>query len=275
MKIEDKIVKTYLQGGDVSEFQNEWYFTNSSVVQNIGKNIFENPVFNDENKEKVKLVYETIKNIAVDFIPTNKAVWNVLFPNWKEALDDVYVDCIVGFPEPYDATVERDNNGKRHIIFDMVCWAKYVGKGDIDVIAQNLLTHELCHILIGQSIAEIDDDLENPDYGICLDAVTFHEGFAHLVSYEAQEIDEVDWHTETFEKVREKSKNRMKEALLETNKKQQEQNLYEALCGNYYDKFACMSGMLYLEKVWENGGNQALKEVFDEGYHGFAKKTID
>ena len=31
------------------------------------------------------------------------------------------------------------------------------------------------------------------DYRIALDALTFHEAFAHLVSYEAREIGDVDW----------------------------------------------------------------------------------
>ena len=42
----------------------------------------------------------------------------------------------------------------------------------------------------------------------------------------------------------------MKLALIETNPQSQEQYIYEANFGNYYDKYACMCGMLYLAKQW-------------------------
>lgn len=44
--------------------------------------------------------------------------------------------------------------------------------------------------------------------------------------------------------------------------------------GNYYDKYACMCGMIYLAKEWQLGGYARLKELFDQGYHGFARKCI-
>lgn len=49
----------------------------------------------------------------------------------------------------------------------------------------------------------------------------------------------------------------MKLALMETNPQSQEQYIYEANFGNYYDKYACMCGM-----------------IDNQGYHGFARKCI-
>lgn len=39
-------------------------------------------------------------------------------------------------------------------------------------------------------------------------------------------------------------------------------------------KYACMCGMIYLAKEWQLGGYARLKELFDQGYHGFARKCI-
>ncbi len=46
--------------------------------------------------------------------------------------------------------------------------------------------------------------------------------------------------------------------------------LSRANCGKYYEKFACMAGMLYLAEQWLQGGTPALAERFQAGYHGFA-----
>lgn len=274
MKFATYIVDAYLRGEGIDDFRSEWYFTESSLAKNQGKNIFTEPAYDEAYKEKVKTVYAAIQSVAKNFIPTSLPVWDMLFPEWRQSLADVHIDLIMGFPEPYDATVEYDRNGMCHIVFDIPCWTKYVGKHDIAKIAQNLLTHELCHVVIGASIPAIDTDTESEDYLTALDAVTFHEGFAHLVSYEGTDIDKVDWHAEHLEETRKKCRARMKAALTEKNPEHQKNFLKEGQCGRFYEKFICMSGMLYLADIWEMGGNQALKKCFDESYHGFAEKTV-
>lgn len=275
MKINDGIVYAYLNGKPIDTFKNEWYFTNSTVAGQIGKNIFTVPDDSAELKAKVQEVYTELLQAAKNFEPINVPIWDVLFLNWREALSNIQVDLIVGFPEPHDATVEQDNNGVQHVIFDMICWTKYLGYCDIAEVARNLLTHELCHIFIGKQVPHIDDDIKNPDYRIALDALTFHEAFAHLVSYEAREIDDVDWNTSKLLEVRKKSNETMQKALKEQNKKEQERYLYTAQCGEYFEKYACMSGMLYLAALYQNGGLSALKTCFDEGYFGFAEKCSE
>ncbi|WP_462336116.1 hypothetical protein [Holdemanella biformis] len=62
--------------------------------------------------------------------------------------------------------------------------------------------------------------------------------------------------------------------MIETNPKSQEQFIYDANFGNYYDKYACMCVMISLAKEWQSGGYARLKALFDHGYHGFARKCI-
>ena len=158
------------------------------------------------------------------------------------------------------------------MVFDLLCWEKYVGKISLSKLSQNLLTHELFHVLIGKCYTDIEESEQFGNYRDKLDAITFNEGFAHLVSYNQQEIDSVEW--EKLEDIYIQSTNKMKLALMEKNPQSQEQYIYEANFGNYYDKYACMCGMIYLAKQWQLGEYARLKEVFDQGYHGFARKCI-
>lgn len=68
-------------------------------------------------------------------------------------------------------------------------------------------------------------------------------------------------------------KERMRATLAETDPEKEKQCLYDAICGKYYEKFACMCGMLYLANQWETKGMDGLKAAFSN-YHGFAAKTL-
>lgn len=138
---------------------------------------------------------------------------------------------------------------------------------------RNLLTHEITHLLIGHRYPAANAALESTDYLTRLDAYTFHEGFAHLLSYQATEIDCVDWHTPQLTEVAAASRAKLRLALTETDTDRQKQFLEEAVCGSYYEKFACMGGMLYLADRWETQGIDGLQSAFAD-YHGFAQRAL-
>ncbi|MCD7737640.1 MAG: hypothetical protein LUH58_01165 [Lachnospiraceae bacterium] len=273
VNINDAIAAAYLKDRDVSNYIDKWYFSETETSKFTGGNIFTLPNSDDETLEKVRTVHDAIYTAAETFQPTNIRIWNLLFPDWRKTLEDVDVDLIVGFPEPYDATVEYDNRGDCHVIFDLVCWTKYIGQCEISEVVQGLLTHELSHVLLHNQVPGLMDNRENTDYLRNLDATTFDEGFAHLLSYNAKKIDDVDWHSEKLQAVYERSKEKLAEALDERNPDRQSHFLYEAVCGNYYDKYACMCGMLYLANLWMDGGDMALKDAMKGGYEGFARKA--
>lgn len=273
MKINDGIVRAYLEGKEQPGLSQEWYFTASSVAGAAGRNIFTEPARDAAAREKVRAAHSAILARVQGFQPTNRLVWDALFPDWPGVLEDTEVDLIVGFPEPYDAEVEYDPAGRRHVVFDLICWSRYVGHCELGDLVQNLLTHELCHVLTHRACPGLAAALTGPNYLTGLDAVCFDEAFAHLVSYEARELGETDWQSETLAEAARRSKARMRQALTEEDPQRQQQNLYEAVCGNYYDKFACISGMLYLARRWLSGGIPALRQEFAAGYEGFAKKA--
>lgn len=266
------LVDDYLAGRDMTMHKDAWYFTASTVSTDIGRNIFTLPPTDDASKATVRFLADFLSGEISDFDPINKAVWDELFPSWET--ESVNIDLIVGFPAPYDATTEYAPDGKLHIIFDLVQWINYAGLNNLDAIVRNLLTHEITHQLISKHCDAIDEAMESRDYLLRLDANTFNEGFAHLISFDGKGLDCVDWHSEKLENVYEAAKATMKAALIETDKAKQEEYLYSAVCGAYYEKFACMCGMLYLAKCWEKDGVSGLKSELAE-FRGFAKKTIE
>lgn len=168
----------------------------------------------------------------------------------------------------------KNPQGDSEVILDLGCWIKYYGKVDVSELVHNLLTHELCHVCINELIPEISEAIISNDYLTNLDANTFHEGFAHLVSYNDKEIDEVDWNSKQMLLYKTNSINIMIEALEENDPIKQKNYLYKAIYGSYYDKYACMAGMFFLVDVWKKQGIVGLEEVFNQGYIGFAEKTV-
>lgn len=272
MYINDEMIRVYLEEGNVDRFNDCWYFFTSSIAREQEKNIFKRPETDQETINKVHSIHEIIRKTVDNFVPINLEIWNILFADWEKIISNVTIDLIIGFPHPYDAVTEIDSEGHYHIIFDLICWSQYFGTCDLEDVVRNLLTHELCHVLIGNSIVEINKDMESENYSARLDALTFNEAFAHLVSYQSKEIDQVNWHTLELQTIKEKSIKMMKLAIKETDAEKQKYYLEKGTCGKYYDKFICMSGMFYLVSLWEKGGVRKLYQVFLEGYRGFANK---
>ncbi len=267
MKINADIVRDYIEGKSIISYSDKWFFNTQGYS-------YAEPSYESDHIESVRRIYTQIKDSIDNFIPCNLKIWDALFPNWKEILDSVIINLIIGYPEPNDATVLKEPDGQNNVILDLGLWTKYEGKCDITGVIHNLLTHELCHVCIGKTIKDIDADIESSDYIINLDANTFHEGFAHLVSYDDKDIDMVQWDSESLQKVKAKSKSMMRSALFATDSLEQKKYLYDAIYGNYYDKYACMCGMLYLVDCWKAKGILGLEEEMKKGYQGFSKRTI-
>ncbi len=274
MIIYDRIATDYLNGRDISIHRDEWYFTKTETSKLNEGEFFTLPDADAGQLEKAQIVYDTISATAHNFSPVNKRLWDLLFPDWQNLLKNTGVDLIVGFPEPYDATVELDEQGDCHVIFDLILWTKYVGKCDIEATARNLLSHEFSHVLLHHYCPELTEITDDTDYLSRLDAITFDEGFAHLLSYDATEIDAVDWRSEKLMNVYKRCREKLELALDEKDSDKQSRYIYESYCGSYYDKFACMCGMLYLANLWLKDGDMALREALDSGCIGFANKTI-
>ncbi|MDE6107799.1 MAG: hypothetical protein K2F83_03890 [Oscillospiraceae bacterium] len=268
MKICDDIIKSYLDGGDLEQFREAWYYTDSDLSRTYGKNVFTLPPEGEELRQKARVVYDTLLGLFSDFTPAGKAkeLYDGLFPNWREVADTVAVDLLVGLPNPHDAVVCNDPDGKLHMLFDVIRWTPMVDY-NLSGEALGIVSHELFHVLMHTRFPQGDTA---GNYLEQLDQIVFHEGIAHLVQLAG--IMEIDLQGERLTGVKERSTEKLRQALGETDRSQQAQFLYEANCGNYFDKYGAMAGMLYLARIWQEGGIPALREALDAGPVGFARR---
>ena len=271
MRVEDAVVKDYLGGRPLEPYRDFWFFQGENPPLSA-------PEGTPDEREKTARVLAVVREELKRFRPVNQAAWEALFPHWREQTGRVTVALIAGYPEPYDAISAKNPEGAPYIILDMVRWTQYLGKVDLASVARNLLTHELTHALIRADCPEADRALEGC-YRERLDGIAFHEGFAHLISYQGKEIGQVDWDDSALAEVDEKSRRELARALACQAPAEREDYLRRAQQGGYYEKFACMAGMLYLarrcflkEEGAEPAGIPELAAAFREGPGGFAQK---
>lgn len=268
MILHDQIAKAYIDGDNLEQFRKEWYFSNSDLSREYGKNVFTLPSDQKEAREQASRVYTSLLSVLQSFsVPGSPAMelYDGLFPHWQETLKNVSVDLIVGLPHPHDAVVCSDPSGKLHILLDVVRWIYMLGY-DLEGNARGILAHEFFHVLLRERWPE---EAEFSDYLSSLDRITFHEGFAHMVQLCAMYT--VDWHSEKLTQVRADSCAKLVRALAETDPEAQKAYLYEADRGGWYSKYAAMAGMLFLAHRWEEGGISALRTILDAGPAGFAR----
>lgn len=272
MILHTEIIDSYLKGENLDKFKDFWIYSKLGEGENKGKNIFTMPL--KENVETVGKIYDEVKRCLYDFKPFNSEIWDLLFPDYRDFLGSTNVYIIVGLPEPHDATVTSDEDGKNVIIFDLNCWVKYYGKMNIENLVRNLVTHESCHMLIGKAFDSIDSDYENGTYLEKMNSLVFNEGFAHLVSY-SENINKVDWHEKKLLDVKQKSLSTLRKAFLENNISKQNEYLYNAMYGKYYDKFGCMAGLLYLVDIYTKRGKDGLSCEFHSGYKNIISRILN
>lgn len=267
MKIYDDIIKTYLSGGDLEQFRQSWYYADSDLSRTYNKNVFTLPPEQEELRPKARIVYDALLDLFADFSPAGKAgeLYDGLYPNWREVADQATVDLIVALPQPHDAVVCNDPEGRLHMLFDVVRWTPMI-EYNLSGEAQGIVTHELFHVLMHTQFPQE----ETGDYLDQLDQITFHEGFAHMVQLAGMGL--LDLHGERLTEVKARSTEKLRLALTETDPERQEVFCHEANCGNYFDKYGAMAGMLYLAGLWEEGGIPALREALNAGPACFARK---
>lgn len=238
MNIDDSVIRSYLAGKD--GYDSHWLF--KSILDN-GEYTFDRP--DDDYKEKIEEIYDKTYENLINFIPYNVKLFSELFPDWKSIINDVNIILAVGCPSPYDAMV-REHDGKEYVIFDIVRLMSYGKNGDeIISLIIGMITHEISHICIHTDYPVIDKTYEDK-----LSYITFDEGFAHLLAF----TDNI--HSFNFKPMIEAhykdAAKKLLMALSETNIFRQTEYLQESNCGSYWDKFAAISGKLYLASNIDN-----------------------
>ncbi len=272
LKINSRVLDGYLEDGHIGEAQKD------SMVAHVINNVigaYQDDVltYSSEEQKIMRRMADDVKAEIKDFTPNNEKLWNLLYPNWREIISEVTVHLLVGLPKNYDALAIDDEKGNPTIVYDMGNWVIYQNLNVGDVV-QNLLTHELAHVCNYDTYPKLKE-ISLMGYLEKLNAISFDEGFAHLLSFENKEISSIDWQEDRFEKIFRESLDVMKEALLENDSSKHDQFIEKSMIGSFHEKFGAMVGMMYLAKQWMKHGDRSVKNLFDEGHQKFLDSILE
>lgn len=70
-----------------------------------------------ENYHRLKSIYDMVLKSLENFTPLNMELWNQFFGNYSTFSENLTTYIIVGSPNPYDAMVREDEEGKKCTFF--------------------------------------------------------------------------------------------------------------------------------------------------------------
>ena len=259
MNIDPSIVNSYLSADD--EYAEHWLFHH--ILDN-GDYAFDKP--SPARREMVRDELAEIQRVLNGFVPYNLELFSALFPKWSELLQDVNIILSVGCPAPYDAMI-REYGGKEYMIFDLIRLLDYqrAGEGTAALVRQ-MITHEASHVCL-----HADYPPRPASYREKLGYIAFDEGFAHALAF-SDGIDACDFGPMIQSHYRH-SVEQLRAAVLETDPRRQEQLLEASNCGPYWDKFAAISGKLYIlshlnriYEIYQSGPSELLSNILQEHF---------
>ena len=254
MTIDDSIVRKYLSGENPETYKNCWIY--SALDEGY---LFEDP--DPQNREWVSMLCTKLKNQIRNYLPRNMHTVKNLFPEFDDVVRDYTVMLVVGFPDPYDA-MALEHKGKGYTIFDLIQF----GADSLDETysCHRVLTHELIHLCLDRKypkpigLSYVDE----------LNYTAFQEGFAHALTF-PEDIATFKFHDSLAEKYT-YSRRQLQIALRETDPDRQKQYLVSADTGDYWDKYASISGKLFLLNNLES-----IEELLLSGWKNFTDKILN
>ena len=98
MNIWDGMIRDYLAGRDLAGYREMWYFADSFIAREAGRNLFEAPGGTAEERQKVETVYRELSVACGAFASLNRQVSYALFPGSSGNLAEVRLYSILGLP---------------------------------------------------------------------------------------------------------------------------------------------------------------------------------
>lgn len=204
------------------------------------------------------------------FRPARAELWDVVLPGWAGALDVARVALVVGWPAPYDAGVRTDPEGRPVIVLDMARLREPAGPDGVVEVAQGLLDHELAHVVL----AGLDPLAPDAGYEDRLDRLAWDEGIAHFLGMGTHRLvapgdpDREDRRLDALAA--------LSLALEATSPAEQQKWLLTADAAPvFWDKFACVAGLLACVDAEHTAGPAGVRALVDGGWRGFARRLLD
>lgn len=252
--IDDSIILKYLNNEPCESYSNNWIY--SAVCRGY---LFNAPA--EANRDWVyKLYHKLVKQIN-NYQPQNYELVKKLFPEFIETMDNYTIMLVVGFPDPYDAMM-LEHDGKSYMIFDLIQFGKEALAEEYS--CHKVLTHELLHMCIHNKYPKPN----NLSYNDELNYITFDEGIAHAISYPSN-IEKIVFDSFLDEKFQQ-SIEILNKAVLATEKEKQNEYLNIADTGEYWNKFASISGKLYILKHINE-----IEKIYYQGWYDFCFRILE
>ena len=254
MKIDSSIIDKYL---GKESYSNHWVFNEIEP----GKNSFTPP---DESRAiEVENCRKHVVDICGNFTFLNNDLVHDIFDDISQALTQVNILLLVGAPSMYDAMV-RQYQGEFYLIFNLISFSDYAKNGRLSDIVNGLLSHELIHVLINEKYPP-----KKFSYTDHLNYISFHEGFAHLLSYK-EGILNYQPDNAVYKARFDSAKEKLLHASKEKDPILRQKYYIEVNTGGYWDKFGAIASKLYLMKHMN-----ALKKIYNEGWNNYINKIAN
>lgn len=254
MLIDAQIAEAYIAGKDLERYKDNWIYHCFG-----GQSVFESPA--PENREWVAKLYKKLRDEVENFVPRNEQIVRGLFPRFDHVTGGCTILLVVGFPAPYDAMV-LEHDGKPCMVFDLIQLQE--GSLNSDNICRQLLTHESIHLCLREDYPAPQE----MSYVEAMDYTAFNEGFAHALPY-LENLQDFVFDGFLEEKFK-AAKETLRAALAETDPEKQAFYSKTADTGRYWDKFAAISGKLYILRHINE-----IDRIYQEGWQDFTARILD
>lgn len=211
---------------------------------------------------------DALVGLTRPFAPAHPEVWTALFGDWAASVADARVALVAGWPAPYDAGVRTAPDGSRVIVLDLARISTYGDDAEALDAARQMLDHEVAHVVVGERWPLSAD----PCFTDRLDRITFDEGIAHYLAMRehpavnpASPARAERWATAAAA---------LREARALTDRSAQRDALLRAdAADGFWDKYACVAGLLAFVAAEHEGGWEAAGALAAQGWRGFAERV--
>jgi hypothetical protein len=211
---------------------------------------------------------DALVGLTVPFAPAHPEAWTALFGDWTAEVADARVALVAGWPAPFDAGVRTAPDGAPVIVLDLARIGTYGDAAEALDAARQMLDHEVAHVVVG---ARWPLSAE-PYFADRLDRITFDEGIAHYLAMREHPV--VDPASPARAERWEAAVGELRTARALTERPAQRDALLRADAADaFWDKYACVAGLLAFVDAEHEGGWEAAGALAAQGWRGFAERV--